>query len=264
MIKALRSTLLPRRNTMLAALVMAAIAATAHADSVTLVNGDFSQLAMNASAEFGANNPSQQVTGWTGSGLAFVYLPGTIDTTGAPLAGDPNPFRVWGPNTGSNNGLTPSPAGGNIIALDGDQTPGMAGTISQTLTGLTVGDTVTVSFYFAGAQQSGYIGNTTEQLEVSLGGQNDFTPVLQNTSEGFTGWNTESLTFTPTSTSETLTFLAIGTPVGEPPISLLSDVTVSEASPVPEPASLSLMATGLVGIAGLARSRFKSQASNTR
>jgi PEP-CTERM motif len=236
----------------LLALAIVATVSTAHADLVD--NGSFSQLTTNASSQINAG--TQPLVGWTGTGLAFVFLPGTIDTTGAPEQGQ-GAMSIWGPGNGSNNGLTASPAGGNIIGLDGDQTPYYAGSISQTLTNLTVGSPVTVSFYFAGAQQAGFYSATTEQLEVSLGSQNEYTQVLDNVSEGFTGWNEETMTFTPTSASETLTFLAIGTPIGEPPMSLLSDVTVTQPAPTPEPSSLLLLGTGFAGMSGLVRRRFK-------
>jgi hypothetical protein len=111
-----------------------------------------------------------------------------------------------------------------------------------------------VSFYFAGAQQSGNTGPTTDQFLVSLGSQTLSTPVLNDPSHGFTGWQLENLTFTPTSTSEVLSFLAVGTPSGVPPFALLDGVTVSA---VPEPASLALLSTGLIGLGGYVRSRFK-------
>jgi hypothetical protein len=50
------------------------------------------------------------------------------------------------------------------------------------------------------------------------------------------------MTFTPTSTSETLSFLAIGTPGGVPPLALLDGVSLSD---IPEPASWALLVSGL-------------------
>lgn len=241
------------RKAVLIALSIAAMAVTAYADPVNVVNGNFEQTLTSNSSEFGSRYPSQQVTGWTTNGYNFVFLPGTADTTGA--TGEFGNVQLWGPGNGSSNGLTSSPAGGNFLALDGafDQGP-----VSQTLTGLTVGEATTVSFYYAGAQQYGFTGDTTEQLAVSLGGQTLYTPVLNDPSHGFTGWQFETLTFTPTSTSEALSFLAIGTPSGVPPMTLLDGISVSTASsPVPEPTSLALFGTGLAGISGILRSRLK-------
>ena len=70
--------------------------------------------------------------------------------------------------------------------------------------------------------------------------------------EGFSGWMQETMTFTATSTSETLSSLAIGTPSGQPPFALLDGVTLSD---VPEPASWGLMVSGLVGLIGYMRWR---------
>ena len=90
-----------------------------------------------------------------------------------------------------------------------------------------------------------------------LGGDSLYTQVLNDTSHGFTGWQTENLTFTAKSTTEVLSFLAIGTPGGEPPMSLLDGVSVSDNA-VPEPSSLALLGTGLAGMGGLLR-RFKGK-----
>jgi hypothetical protein len=72
----------------------------------------------------------------------------------------------------------PAPAGGNFVALDGDQTTtssqadfvGNQITGSIKITGLTPGQTTTVSFFWAAAQGGGgsTMGATNDQLTVSL------------------------------------------------------------------------------------------------
>jgi Protein of unknown function (DUF642)/PEP-CTERM motif len=231
-----------------AALAIAAIAVPAHADTVNVINPGF-EMTTAGTGQLGFNT---EVTGWTTAPVSFniVYTPGTADTTGATSQFGTN-IQLWGPGNGSANGLGPSPNGGNYVAMDGGFNPG---TISQTLNGLIVGDSVTVSFDYAGAQQSTRTGPTTEQLVVGLGGQTQSTPILMNASEGFTGWQTDSFTFTATSTSEVLSFLAVGTPAGVPPFTLLDGISVTQT---PEPQSLVLFATGLIGVSGLVRRRFQ-------
>ena len=70
---------------------------------------------------------------------------------------------------------------------------------------------------------------------------------MSNPSHGFSGWFSQSYTFTATSASEVLSFLAAGTPSGVPPFSLLADVSLEQAA-VPEPASLALLGVGLLGL----------------
>ncbi|MDR3533638.1 MAG: PEP-CTERM sorting domain-containing protein, partial [Rhodopila sp.] len=52
--------------------------------------------------------------------------------------------------------------------------------------------------------------------------------------------------------SELLSFLATGTPSGQPPFALLANVSVTN---VPEPAAWTVMVSGLVGLIGIARRR---------
>ena len=76
-----------------------------------------------------------------------------------------------------------------------------------------MGETYAVTFEWAGAQQEGFDGLNTEQLEVSLGSQNQFTTVYDNAIHGFSGWMPQTFYFTADATSEVLSFLAIGTPI---------------------------------------------------
>lgn len=223
---------------------LAAAATSVQATSL-VVNGNFEQLLQpGASLEFGSRYPSQQITGWSTNGYNFVFTAGSADTTGA--VGEYAGLSLWGPNKGSDNGLPDaSPAGGNFLGMDGAYA---VGPLSQTINDLHPGQATLVSFYWAGAQQAGFNGLNTEQFRVSLGSQNQFTPVLQNANHGFTGWRQETMTFVPTSTSEVLSFLAIGTPNGVPPFSLLDGVSMTNS---PEPASWALLCLTFAGFGGL-------------
>ena len=108
----------------------------------------------------------------------------------------------------------------------------------------------TQTFYWAGAQQQNFDGITTEQWQVSLGSEIQSTAVVTNVRDGFTGWVQQTFTFTPTAATEVLAFLAVGTPDGKPPFSLLDGVSLQQDT-VPEPATWALMVAGL-GMTGLA------------
>lgn len=254
----------------LPALAFAALVTSAQAANL-VINGGFEEISIPQSTGIGSAFPSQQLNGWTAAGrFSFVYTPGTADTTGASCVasecGAVRPFfKLWGPGTGSNNGLpATSPLGGNFVALDGDST--FRGPLSQTINGLTPGEEATLSFYWAAAQQWTFNGPTTEQVRVSLGGESFLTEVLNNPNHGFQPWRQVSFTFTPTSSSEVLSFLAIGTPSGMPPFVLLDGVSLEQETPpgpVPEPGAWALMTLGLAGLSGFARLRRKSANSAT-
>jgi hypothetical protein len=221
------------------ATLLVALAAPARAQLVQ--NGDF-ETTTNGSGQLGYNT---NATGWTTTGYNFLFTPGSADTTG--VTGQYGNLQLWGPNNGSANGLpATSPTGGNYIGADGDFD---VGPIQQTITGLVAGQQYTLGFWWAGAQQQGYTGPTTEQFAVSFGLQTQDTAVANNASEGFTGWMHQDFTFTADGTSDVLSFLAIGTPAGVPPFSLLDGVTLSA---VPEPSDLILLGGGIAMVAGLA------------
>lgn len=188
--------------------------------------------------QFGTETGSTlTVANWSTSGYNFVYAPGTGDI-GSSAAGAnsgqpkeaPGQYNyngygntyMWGPNNGSANGLpSTDPVGGNYIAMDGAYE---VAAISQTITGLTVGQVYALKFYWAAAQQQSFTGATTENITATLGSQSFTTTTYDLTSEGFSGWMQQTFDFTATSTSETLSFLAAGTPSGEPPFTLLGGV----------------------------------------
>ena len=105
--------------------------------------------------------------------------------------------------------------------------------ITQTRNGLTVGDKYTVNFYWAGAQQSGFTGASTDQFIVDFGGSTQSTAMVDVASEGFSGWQHQSFTFTADNTSDVLSFLASGSVSGVPSFALLDGVSVFAAAPEP-------------------------------
>ena len=229
-----------------AALLM--LPSTAKATNL-VVNGGF-EVTSNGACELGSCTIA---TGWSSSGYNFVFAPGSADTSGSYTPQFNGYLTLWGPNDGSANGLpATSPDGGNFVAADGAFE---VGAITQTINGLTAGDTYAVSFFWAGAQQSGFSGITTEGWDVSLGSQSLGTSILTDPSHGFTGWQNTTLDFTATSNSEVLSFLALGTPSGEPPFSLIDGVSMNDVTATPEPGTLPLLFTGLMGGLGVLRSR---------
>jgi hypothetical protein len=230
----------------IAAVAAMGLLAAAQAHSASLVtNGSF-ETTTAGGGQLGYNTDA---TGWATSGYNFLFPAGTADTTG--VTGVDGGLQLWGPGNGVANGLpASSPDGGNYVAADGAY---QVGAITQSINGLTPGAQYDVGFYWAGAQQQSFFGATTEQWVVSLGAQTISTSVLNNASQGFTGWTHEDFTFTATSASETLSFLAVGTPSGVPPFSLLDGVTLNAV--VPEPATWAMMILGVGGIGALARRR---------
>ncbi len=231
-------------TTALAATAAIGLAAGANAANL-VVNGGF-ESTTNGLGQLGFNTDA---TGWSiAGGYTFLFAAGTADNGGAN--GQYGNLQLWGPNNGSANGLpASSPDGGNFVALDGafQQAP-----ITQTINGLTVGKVYKVSFFWGGAQQNGFTGDTTEQFQVSLGGDTQSTAILNNVSHGFTGWQSESFKYKASNTSEVLSFLAVGTPAGVPPFSVLDGVSLSA---VPEPVTWALMLVGIAGVGGAMRAR---------
>jgi hypothetical protein len=119
------------------------------------------------------------------------------------------------------------------------------------------GQKYTLTFYQAGAQQAGFSGATTDQWQVTFGSSVQTSTVMDVPSGGDVAWNSQTMTFTATAASETLTFLAQGTPNSDPPFALLDGVSLTL---VPEPGSVTLLGFGAACIASLRRRRARRPA----
>ena len=211
-----------------------------------------------------SSNGGGTVTGWTTTGYNFVYAsPSDAMNTGAWTPQYNSYTKLWNTTTPTNTGtLATDPNGGRFLGADGAF---QVGAISQVIqTSLTVGATYDLSFYWAGAQQTGFTGINTEGWSAALsptsGAPNytQATQIVTNVSQGFTGWMYSTMTFTAQSASSTLSFLANGTPSGQPPFVLLDGVSLTARNNVPEPATLLLLVPAFAAVAGLRRRRART------
>ncbi|MGI4954800.1 MAG: PEP-CTERM sorting domain-containing protein [Janthinobacterium lividum] len=241
-----------------AAIILSLAAAPVSAAPNLIVNGDFETTTMTGSNQIGyatttttgsstTTNPNT-ITGWSnpGNGYNFLFFANTSTANGQ--YGAVSLYTAANGGTGGNANLN-SPTGGNFIANDGGF---QTGAITQTLNGLTVGTNYLLSFYWAAGQQTGYTGATTEAWNVSFGNSTQSTGTVTTPSQGFTPWRQATMLFGATATTQTLAFLATGTPNGQPPFALLDGVSLVAA---PEPASWALVLVGLGGATFLARRR---------
>jgi hypothetical protein len=206
------------------------VCAMARANLVT--NGDFALYTGTAPKDFTSNCLP---TDWSTGGYVYLDAPGTA-VTGPGI-------QVWGPFPAP----PPPNANGNFIESDGS--PSLAAPINQTISGLTVGQSYNVSFFQAAGQQYGDSGATTEQWQVSLGSDTQFSALMLNASQGVVPWQSQTLSYTASSTSEVLSFFAVGGG-GVPPIVFLDGVDME--SSVPEP-SAGLLLAGVGAVVAMGR-----------
>jgi hypothetical protein len=243
--------------------------------------GQFNQTLPGAAGGQSAGAPGTTATGWTvtgtdGSypeGYAFIFSnTNSFTTTNAgvgPASQYGNPdgpatLPLWGGSADA------SPSGSYFYGVDSTFQPSA---LSQSISGLVVGDKYTLTFEYAAAQQYLYSGYTIDQWVVTLGGQTiAMTTPIDLASHGFSGWLTESVTFTYEGEgpdANLLTFVdngmggctssfvdcAVNNPgaSGSPPFSLLDDVSLTA---VPESSTWAMM---LVGFAGLGYAGMRSR-----
>jgi PEP-CTERM motif len=244
----------------LAAFVGAGAAPALAAEFVT--NGSFEQVSGSSSPNFFLSDNEGNVTGWTTSSNQDSNNVLFASPTGVATRHDTAQFGLW-PSAATPP--KPDPDGGNFVAFDGDPTPGARQTMSQMISGLTVGETYHLTFDWAATQYDFvngssfgctgcWVGATTNEMEVSLGAETHDTTTESVLSQGFTGWLTGSMNFTATSASEMLVFLSLGGPTSLPPVALLDGVSLTGEVPivsggVPEPSTWAMMGIGFAGLA---------------
>ncbi len=250
------------------ALAAAAIAAAAPAAANLVQNGSFESTTATvtsswpASAFFGCANSPVSVASWSTTNIGqAIVLPSW--QPGAPGTGVlfPNGLCNPGPPVGVAGPLpTTSPDGGNFVMSDGDY--GNA-PITQTITGLTPGQRVTLTFLQALVQdtQPTYTtpGAVTGYWQVTLGSTtlNSTLMTANGSTLAISGWASESMSFVPNAATEVLSFLSVGT--GDPPLVLLDGV-VLEAVPEPGTAAMMLLA-GAGGLLLYRRTRWRQVAA---
>lgn len=146
-----------------------------------------------------------------------------------------------------------SPTGGSgwFVQMDGDTEHGAR--LTQTLTGLTAGKNYQVSFYQAAATVIGgpaFNQPTYNRIAVFFG--SDFNTyqwadqINMAVSQNVTQWQKQTMTFTASAPTQYLAFLNVGGPVGQPPMALLSSVSLEEVTP-PTPVPFETDALPIVG-----------------
>lgn len=231
----------------------------ANGDFASLTNG-LGQLITSAGS---AVNGDTTATGWSVSGLSFVmHAADQLVWSQYAVGGSHLTFSLadrsnTNGSVSANHWNGAAANGGNFLALDGYY-PGATGVASQTVSGLTVGQSYRLSFYYAFAQQYNYSGASPQYLAVSFGGAKLMTtPNYLLPSQGFSGWTLVTETVTATSASEVLSFAAHTQWAAYPPFALVSNVSLI-AAPGPE------AGVGLLSFAALASLAFMRRNSLRR
>jgi len=235
---------------MAAAIGLAGLPAEVAAQTNLVTNGNFETVPSGTtqSYEIAANSTASPTsslpywsTGTNSSGINCLVYGGINNMCGTGYLNNGVSATFW---------VFPgvSPAGGNFVG--GDSANTYANSISQSISGLVVGQKYNLSFYQAAAQQQGFSGATTDQWQVTFGTTQDST-LMNVATESDVAWNSQSMIFTASATTQTLTFLALGTPNSDPPFALLDGVILH----IPEPASIATLGFGIAGVAGLRRRR---------
>jgi hypothetical protein len=256
----------------LAALPSLAVALSAPAYANLINNGGFVPDQSIGTAKSGLlTRNSTRITGWT----VKTYNSTGWDIWGG-VVGDGNAVSVnldealWAGNTGVRHYMNvpnttyvySADGSGWFLSFDGDDRFGSA--IDQTVNGLTPGNTYSLSFFQAAGQYAPDPDLAiTAWWRVAFGnsGWIDSPTMYVASGAPVSAWQPQTMSFTATSSSQVLTFLAQGTPTGGPPFALLSGVSLTDSSNPPvasTPGPLPLVGLGVAfGASRTLRRRIK-------
>ncbi len=264
------------------------VSGTAQAGIVSISTGSTAtgdrttNLVTNGSFETGSTGGSQN---WTGPGPHSGGSPGGPGVTipGWTASYDTGAYGWWGP---LNFGAAPCADGTNCLYFGNwFTTPSSAPTfnadgtvsfataptftnssstnaapvvLSQTLTGLTVGDTYLLDFWTTGEDNIGGFNNPGI-FGLDIGSDSVFLTVPSLNSLFPSGTLRYFVTFTADSSSVALSFTNWGHVSGDATELMLDDVIVNGRSePIPEPASFALLGLGMLALAGSRRRQHKA------
>ena len=231
-----------------------------------VTNGGFESVTGGTSGHIGVNGIG--LDGWTATRLSGSVnsLPHSFALVGTAAQfseGGTGVYSAYGAPGGGTQlnlwGAIPDASRGNILAVEADQS-WVATQLSTTVSGLTPNASYTLTFDWAAAQQYGFSGDTSSGWQGSVGATPFDTTALAIGNHGFSGWQTQTISFTAGPTgSEVLSFIAYGTGGGLPPMALLDNVQVNPVV-VPEPGEYAGAFAGLLVVAGIARKIRANQA----
>ncbi len=228
------------------ALPSLAVALSAPAQANLITNGGFVPVSSIGSAKSGLLSVnSTNIPGWTPKAYnnhGFGFWGGVV-ADGLTVSIDLDE-ALWAGNSGVRhymnvpNVTSVSSVDGSGWFLNVDSDLRFGTTMEQTVNGLIQGHTYELSFSQAAGQYAPDVdAEITSWWKVGFGSSPLVDSASMTVAAGapISAWQSQSMTFTATSTSQLLSFIAQGTPTGAPPFALLSGVSLTDTTPVPGP-----------------------------